>query len=258
MLTIPLKTVLYTAIYVVVLLGTPFEQSFCISPHIIGDRRPTRVHFTSWQRKSPRLSALRCTESQCACRPSGQTDQPSSSHKQRPSSIWQRSNANEQISTTFWHNSASGRVGRYHNFTIRAGALRPSGAPVVQLTRSVSETAHEEMGDRKPLQFLRQFKRLALDVPDDFLRTVCSSRLPPHVRAILVGHNKGSLGSASHLEDRIFEVTPLPNTTSIGARQHSRATRAHRGPLAPGRLNSGITDPQPLAVRRPSQFALQR
>jgi len=36
---------------------------------------------------------------------------------------------------------------------------------------------HEEMADRKPSQFLRHLKSLAPDVPDDFLRSIWSSRL---------------------------------------------------------------------------------
>jgi hypothetical protein len=68
------------------------------------------------------------------------------------------------------------------------------------------------MGDRKPSQFLRHLKRLAPDVPDDFLRTIWASRLPPHVQAILAAQTEGSLDSASHLPDRICEVTPHPTT----------------------------------------------
>lgn len=75
--------------------------------------------------------------------------------------------------------------------------------------------SHEEMGDRKPSQFLRHLKGLAPDVPDDFLRTIWASRLPPHVQAILAGQTEGSLDSASHLADRICEVAPLPTTASI-------------------------------------------
>jgi len=75
--------------------------------------------------------------------------------------------------------------------------------------------SHEEMGDRKPSQFLRHLKGLAPDVPDDFLRTIWASRLPPHVQAILAGQTEGSLDSASHLADRICEVTPLPTTASV-------------------------------------------
>jgi len=75
--------------------------------------------------------------------------------------------------------------------------------------------SHEEMGDRKPSQFLRHLKGLAPDVPDDFLRNICASRLTPHVQAILAGQTERSLDSTPHLADRICEVTPLPTTASI-------------------------------------------
>jgi hypothetical protein len=75
--------------------------------------------------------------------------------------------------------------------------------------------SHEEMGDRKPSQFLRHLKGLAPDVPADFLRTIWASRLPPHVKAILTGQTESSLDSASQLADRICEVTPLPTTASV-------------------------------------------
>ena len=75
--------------------------------------------------------------------------------------------------------------------------------------------SHEEMGNRKPSQFLRHLKGLAPDVPDDFLCTIWASRLPLHMQAILAGQTEGSLDSASHLADRICEVTPLPATASI-------------------------------------------
>jgi len=74
---------------------------------------------------------------------------------------------------------------------------------------------HEEMGDRKPSQFLRHLKGLALDVPDDFLRSIWSSRLPPHIQTILAGQAEGNLDAASQLADRIAEVAPLPITASI-------------------------------------------
>ena len=75
--------------------------------------------------------------------------------------------------------------------------------------------SHEEVGDRKPSQFLRRHKSLAPDVPDDFLRTIWASRLPPRVQAILVGHKEGYLDTAAHLADRICTVTSLPNTARI-------------------------------------------
>jgi hypothetical protein len=39
----------------------------------------------------------------------------------------------------------------------------------------------QEMGDRKPSQFLRRLRSLAPDVPDDFLRSIWSSRLPTNI-----------------------------------------------------------------------------
>lgn len=41
---------------------------------------------------------------------------------------------------------------------------------------------HEELGDRKPSQFLRHLQGLAgSGVPEDFLRTIWSSRLPSNI-----------------------------------------------------------------------------
>ena len=75
--------------------------------------------------------------------------------------------------------------------------------------------SHEEMGDRKPPQFLRHLKGLAPEVPEEFLRTIWASGLPPHVQAIVAGQAEGSLDSVSHLADRICEDTPQPTTASV-------------------------------------------
>jgi len=73
------------------------------------------------------------------------------------------------------------------------------------------------MGDRKPSQFLRHLKGLAPDVPDEFLRTIWASRLPQHVQAILAGQTEVSLDAASHLADKIYEVTLQPATAIISS-----------------------------------------
>jgi hypothetical protein len=65
---------------------------------------------------------------------------------------------------------------------------------------------HEETGDRKPSQFLHHLKILAPDVPDDFLRSIWFSKLPPHIQTILAGQAKGSLDAA---------VAQAPDTTSL-------------------------------------------
>jgi hypothetical protein len=55
---------------------------------------------------------------------------------------------------------------------------------------------HEEIGDRKPSPFLRHLKSLAPDVPDDFLKSIWASRMPPHIQTILVGQTEGTLDAA--------------------------------------------------------------
>jgi len=62
---------------------------------------------------------------------------------------------------------------------------------------------HEEIGDRKPSQFLRRLRSLAPNVPDDFLRSIWFSRMPPHIQTILAGHAEGNMVAASQLTDRI-------------------------------------------------------
>jgi len=106
--------------------------------------------------------------------------------------------------------AASGRGGRYHYFTLGVGALRPNqsraSVTVVHLTeRRVRQLlSHEEMGDRKPSQFLQHLKSLAPDVPDDFQRKIWAKRLPPHFQATPVGQTEGSLDSTSRLRRHIL------------------------------------------------------
>lgn len=74
----------------------------------------------------------------------------------------------------------------------------------------------EKMGDRKLSQFLRHLRRFALDVPDDFLRRIWSTRLPPNVQAILTCQPEGSLDDAARCADCISEVAPKPAIASVG------------------------------------------
>ncbi|XP_046382325.1 uncharacterized protein LOC124153271 [Ischnura elegans] len=68
---------------------------------------------------------------------------------------------------------------------------------------------HEEMGDRKPSQFLRHLRDLAGNsVTDDFLRSLWLSRLPSHLHAILAAHDAPDLNALGSLADRINEVVP--------------------------------------------------
>jgi hypothetical protein len=75
--------------------------------------------------------------------------------------------------------------------------------------------SHEEMGDRKPSQFLQHLRTLAPGIKDDFLRPVWTSRLPPHIQAKFTGQTEGSLDSAAQLADGFCEVTPQPTTANV-------------------------------------------
>jgi hypothetical protein len=72
-----------------------------------------------------------------------------------------------------------------------------------------------EMDDRKPSQFLRHLRSLAPDVPDDFLRSIWSSRLPPNVRAILACQSEDDLDAADRCADRIIEAAPPPTLATV-------------------------------------------
>nr|XP_037872522.1 uncharacterized protein LOC119629725 [Bombyx mori] len=66
---------------------------------------------------------------------------------------------------------------------------------------------HEELGDRKPSNFLRHLKQLAgPGVPDDFIRTVWTSRLPSDVQTIIASQSKLQLEEVSELADQIMDI----------------------------------------------------
>lgn len=68
---------------------------------------------------------------------------------------------------------------------------------------------HEELGDRKPSQFMRHLQNLAgPDVPQDFLKTIWTSRLPRHIQTVVATQPDASLEILSNLADRIQEIVP--------------------------------------------------
>ncbi|XP_024890999.1 uncharacterized protein LOC112466887 [Temnothorax curvispinosus] len=67
---------------------------------------------------------------------------------------------------------------------------------------------HEEMGDRKPSQFLRHLQALASTaIPEQLLRTLWMGRLPSQLQAILAIRNADNLQDVAEQADRIHEVT---------------------------------------------------
>lgn len=77
---------------------------------------------------------------------------------------------------------------------------------------------HEDLGDRKPSQFLRHLKSLVgMDVPDDFLRTIWTSRLPHGVQTVLAGQpSTTSIDDLADLADRVNDLaTTLPRVAAV-------------------------------------------
>lgn len=67
---------------------------------------------------------------------------------------------------------------------------------------------HEEMGDRKPSQFLRHLQGLAgANVPDNLIRSLWLSRLPRSMQAILATQAQADLTTAAELADAVAETT---------------------------------------------------
>lgn len=85
----------------------------------------------------------------------------------------------------------------------------------------------EELGDRKPSQFLRALRLLAgSDVQDEFLFSVWSGRLPTQVKAILAAQRSLALDEAADMADKICEVMSL-NTQQIASTSKANASHSN-------------------------------
>jgi hypothetical protein len=71
------------------------------------------------------------------------------------------------------------------------------------------------MGDRELSQLLRHRKSIAPDVPDDFSLSICYSRLPRNVQAILDGQPACGLDAAARCTRRISEAAPMSILASV-------------------------------------------
>ncbi|XP_063616163.1 uncharacterized protein LOC134789481 [Cydia splendana] len=74
----------------------------------------------------------------------------------------------------------------------------------------------EELGDRKPSQFLRHLQNLAgPGLPEDFLRSIWVNRLPKRTQDIVASQLKSSLEDLAELADRLHDVvTPAPQVAA--------------------------------------------
>lgn len=83
---------------------------------------------------------------------------------------------------------------------------------------------HEELGDRKPSQFMRHLQHLAGPaIPNEFLKTIWTSRLPRNIQTVIAAQPGTSLEALSDLADRIHEIVP-PDS-------HVASTSANNGTL---------------------------
>lgn len=77
---------------------------------------------------------------------------------------------------------------------------------------------HEELGDRRPSQFLRHLQDLAgASVPSEFLRTIWSNRLPRNIQTVLASQPTHTLEQLADLADRIQDIAaPTGNVAAAG------------------------------------------
>lgn len=89
---------------------------------------------------------------------------------------------------------------------------------------------NEELGDRKPSQFLRHLRSLAGSnntVSESLLKQLWMQRLPATVSAILASQADMDLGKLADLADRIVEVTPAATAPPLAV--HAVQTPALAG-----------------------------
>lgn len=71
---------------------------------------------------------------------------------------------------------------------------------------------HEELGDRKPSQFLRHLQGLAgPHVPEELIRTIWTSRLPHNIQTVIASQTKSTLEDIADLADKVNEIASSSN-----------------------------------------------
>lgn len=75
---------------------------------------------------------------------------------------------------------------------------------------------HEELGDRRPSQFLRHLRHLAgKNIPDDFIRTIWTSRLPTSLQTVIASQPESTLQALADLADKVHDL--VPSTPQVAA-----------------------------------------
>lgn len=82
----------------------------------------------------------------------------------------------------------------------------------------------EELGDRKPSQFLRHLQHLAgPTIPEDFLRSIWTSRLPNNLQTVIASQSL-PLSELADLADRVHDIAPA--SPQVAAASSSSANSA--------------------------------
>lgn len=82
----------------------------------------------------------------------------------------------------------------------------------------------EQIGDRRPSQFLRHLRGLAgAAIPDDTLRAMWLGRLPAHIRHILVVQEDAKLDRLADLADAVLEHASPLSTPTVSNIAHTPA-----------------------------------
>ncbi|XP_028037813.1 uncharacterized protein LOC114248686 [Bombyx mandarina] len=78
---------------------------------------------------------------------------------------------------------------------------------------------HEELGERRPSQFLRHLQSLAgPTVPEEFVKTIWTSRLPRNIQTVIAAQPTSSLEVLADLADKIQDIaTPAPQVAAAQA-----------------------------------------
>lgn len=106
--------------------------------------------------------------------------------------------------------------------TLKQELIKRLSSSQEQKTRRLLE--QEEIGDRKPSQFLRHLQALAGSiVPDALLKSIWTSRLPANVQAILTTQRNATLQDTAELADAIMgatrvqaiQKTPMEDTLQV-------------------------------------------
>ena len=96
-------------------------------------------------------------------------------------------------------------TGKYQ--LLKTELIRRLGTSQEKKTRQLLE--QEEMGDRKPSQFLRHLRGLAgTAVPDELLKTIWLGRIPASMRVILVTQTEAGLDKMAEFADAVSDALP--------------------------------------------------